>query len=138
MFALKFSRKTILSVRHENVKNKKWNRKKNVIWFNPLFRVNVKTKFGNYLLNLIGKLFPPRDKFNKLFNRNTIKVSYNCVPNIKGEIHKHDKSTSEKTYQKHPDTQLCNCTNEKQRPLNGHCLTESIVCQANITANIPG
>ena len=97
MFALKFARKTRLSVRHENVKNKKRNRKKNVIWFNPLFRVNVKTKVGNYLLNLIGKPFPPRDKFNKSFNRNTIKVSYNCVPNIKGEIHKHDKSTSEKT-----------------------------------------
>ena len=60
------------------------------------------------------------------------------MPNIKTEIHKHNESTSEKAQQKHPDTQLCNCTNKKQCPLNGQCLIETIVYQANITANLPG
>ena len=44
----------------------------------------------------------------------------------------------EKAKQKHPHTQLCNYANKKQCPLNGHCLTESIVYQAIITGNIPG
>ena len=44
----------------------------------------------------------------------------------------------EKAQQKHPDTQLCNCTNKKQCTLNGQVLTESIVYQAIITGNIPG
>ena len=70
--------------------------------------------------------------------RSTIKVSYSCMPNRKTKIHKHNKNTLEKAQQKHPDTQLCNCTNKKQCPLKGQCLTESIVYEANITTNIPG
>ena len=65
---------------------------------------NVKTKVRNYFLNLIRKHFPPRLKFVKLFNRNTIKISYSCMPNIKAKIHKHNKSTLEKAQQKHRDT----------------------------------
>ena len=60
------------------------------------------------------------------------------MPIIKAETHKHNKNTLGKAPPKHPDTQLCNCTNIKQCFLNGQCLIESIVCQANITANIPG
>ena len=60
------------------------------------------------------------------------------MPNIKAEIHKHNKNILEKAQQKNPDTQLCNCANKKQCLLNGQCLTESIVYQANIMANIPG
>ena len=60
------------------------------------------------------------------------------MPNIKAETHKHNKNTLEKAQQKHPDTQLCNCSNKKQCPINGLCFTESIVYQAKTTANIPG
>ena len=58
--------------------------------------------------------------------------------NVKVKINKHNKNTSEKIIQKHPDTQLCNCTNTKECTLNGQILTESIIYLANITANIPG
>ena len=37
---------------NENVSNNKRNRKRNVIWFNPPFSANVKTKVGNYFLIL--------------------------------------------------------------------------------------
>ena len=67
-----------------------------------------------------------------------MKVSYCCTPNIKAEINKHNKNTLKKAQQRHPDTQLCNCTNKRQCPLNGQCLTESFVYQANNTANISG
>ena len=60
------------------------------------------------------------------------------MPNIKSEILKHKKNTLQKSQQKHPETQPWNCTNKKQCPLNGQCLTDSIVYLANITANIPG
>ena len=102
---------------NENVNNNKRNRKRNVIWFNPPFSVNVKTKVRNFFLNLIRKLVTPGYKFSKLLNRNTTKVSYSLMPNVKAEIHKHNKKTLEKTQQKHPDTQLCNCTNKKRCPL---------------------
>ena len=54
------------------------------------------------------------------------------------KINKHTKKTLQKAQEKHPDSKLCNCTNKKQCPLNGQCLTKSIVYQINITANIPG
>ena len=60
------------------------------------------------------------------------------MSNFKEEIHKHNKAVLKKAQQKHPDTQLCNCTNKKQCHLNGQFLTESIIDQANITATIPG
>ena len=122
---------------NENVSNNKRNRKRNVIWFNPSFSVNVKTKVGSYFLNLLKKHFLPCHKFSKLFSRNTIKVSYSCMPNITVEIHKHNKNTLEKAQQKNWHTQYCNCTNKKPCPLNGQCLTEFIVYQVNIMANIP-
>ena len=86
----------------------------------------VKTKVGKYLLNLIRKHFPPRHKFSKLFNGSTIKVSRSCMPDIKAEIYKHNKNTLEKAQQ------------TKSSVLFGQGITKSIVCQANIMANIPG
>ena len=53
--------------------------KRNVIWFNLPFRPNVKTKVGNYFVNLVRKHFPQRHKFSKLFNHNTMKVSYQIL-----------------------------------------------------------
>ena len=40
---------------NENVSNNKRNKKRNVIWFIPPFSFHVKTKVGNYFLNLIRK-----------------------------------------------------------------------------------
>ena len=102
----------------KNVSNNKRNSKRNVVWFNPPFSISVKTKVGNYFLNLIKKYFPQRHEFSKLFSHNTIKVSYSYMLNIKAEIHKHNKNTLEKAQTKHPNTQLCNSTNKKQCPLN--------------------
>ena len=65
---------------------------------------------------------------------NFFSESYKKAP----EIHKHNKNTLEKTQQKYPDTQPCNCTNKKQCLFNGQYLTEGIVFQANILANISG
>ena len=95
---------------NQNVSNSKQNRKQNVTWFNPRFSVNVKTKVKNYFLYLIRKHFPPCHKFSKLFNHNTIKVSYSCIPNIKAKIHQHNKSTLKKAQEKHPDTQPSSAT----------------------------
>ena len=47
---------------NENVSYNKQNRKQNVIWLNvnPPYTANIKTKIGNYFLNLMRKHFPPR------------------------------------------------------------------------------
>ena len=44
------------------------NRKRKIIWFNPPFSKNVKTKIAKLFLDLITKHFPRHHKFHKIFN----------------------------------------------------------------------
>ena len=40
---------------------------------------------------MLDKHFPPHNKFNKIFNRWTVKVSYSCLPSMKSQINQHNK-----------------------------------------------
>ena len=73
------------------------------------------------VINLVNLIL----NFSK-FNHNTIKsATATCqMVNLK-QTNKHKKNTLEKPQQKHPDTQLCNCTNKKQCPSKDQYLTES-------------
>ena len=67
-------------------------RKRNIPWFNPPFSNSVATKIGKIFLRLIDKHFSPHHKLHKLFNRNNLKISYSCMPNVKSIISKHNNS----------------------------------------------
>ena len=69
---------------------------------------------------------------HKVFNRNTVKISYACMPNIKQTIDCH-KSILMK-FDK-PKTDECNCRKRKECPLLCQCLTKSIIYQATVTTN---
>ena len=73
----------------ENNQNKK-KRKRNIIWFNPPYRKSVKTNIGRIFIKLISKHFPPNHKFVKIFNKNTQKISYSCMPNIRSKTNGHN------------------------------------------------
>ena len=60
-------------------------RQRNILWFNPPYSKTVKTKIGKIFLQLIKKHLPKEHKFHKIFNRNTMKLSYSCMLNIKKE-----------------------------------------------------
>ena len=62
---------------------KKRNRRKDVLWFNPPFSTNIKTKIGAKFLKLIDTHFPKDHPLHPIINRNTIKMSYRNTPNIK-------------------------------------------------------
>ena len=61
--------------------NARRNRNRKVIWFNPPYSLNVKTNIGKVFLKLVRKHFPMSHKLSKIFNLNTIKVSYSSIPN---------------------------------------------------------
>ena len=63
----------------KNQQKQQGNRKRNIIWFNPPFSKSVITKVGHCFLKLLDKHFPKNHKFHKIFNRNTVKVSYSCT-----------------------------------------------------------
>ena len=67
-------------------------RKRNITWFNPPFSLNVKTQIGKRFFGLIYKHFPKDHIYHKIVNKNTIKLSYSCLPNIENIIKSHNRS----------------------------------------------
>ena len=83
-------------VYHHTIKLNKPPRKRNIIWFNPPYSKNVKTNVAQKFLRLIDKHFPKTSKLHKIFNRNTVKVSYSCMPNVKSTISSHNNRVLKK------------------------------------------
>ena len=107
---------------------RKAKRKRNIIWFNPPFSQNVKTNVGATFLRLVTKHFPKPSKLSKIFNRNTIKVSYCCLPNVASIIAGHNK----KKLENRPVDDGCNCRVKGDCPLNNKCQATSIVYEATV------
>lgn len=84
-------------------------RKRKVIWFSPPFK-----KRGKTFLKWIDKHFHRSHKLNKIFNRNTIKVSYSCTENISKIVERYKKVTKTNT----KTQQDCNCRMKEKCPVN--------------------
>ena len=115
--------------------NQKEKRRRNIIWFNPPFNRNVKTSIGRVFINLLDKYFPTGNKLRKIFNGNTVKLSYSSTPNMKQVIDGHNKAilkNAKKPEENHFE-KMCNCRNEKECPLEGECLQNEVVYRATVT-----
>ena len=75
-----------------NMRHNRHNRKRNITWFNPPFNKHTTTNIGKKFLQLLDNCFPPQNKLHKLLNRNTVKLSYSCMPNMKQIISNHNKT----------------------------------------------
>ena len=67
----------------EQGQRNKRRRKRQIIWWNPPFSMNVKTNIGARFLALINKCFPKDGPLGKAFNRSNLKLSYSACPNMK-------------------------------------------------------
>ena len=105
-------------------------RKRNIIWFNPPFSKNVKTNVGKIFLGLIKKHFPKDHRYHKIFNKNTVKVSYNCMDNMERIIKQHNNKVLN-TPAARPKSG-CNCRKKDQCPLSNNCLTPSLIYRAHV------
>ena len=103
------------------------NRKRNIIWFNPPYNKNVKTNIGKIFLKLVDKHFPKSNKLHKIFNRNTLKVSYSCTENMAQIIKKHNKKITNTTDKS--TNPACNGRIKTKCPLNANCLQPSVIYQ---------
>ncbi|CAB4040461.1 Hypothetical predicted protein, partial [Paramuricea clavata] len=110
------------------------NRRRNIIWYNPPFSKNVSTNIGQTFLNIIDDEFPIGHPLHKIFNRNTVKISYSCMPNIKQTIDGHNKTKLSKTATTSEES-TCNCRKKEECPMSKKCLVESIVYQATVSTN---
>ena len=115
---------------------KKGNRKRKITWFINPYSCNVATNIGKDFFALLDKCFPKSNKLHKIINRNTIKLSFSCTPNMKQLINNHNRTLSKEYHavKSNPtETKLCNCRNKAECPLDGHCLTTSVIYKATVT-----
>ena len=112
----------------------KKHRSRKIIWFNPPYSMNVQTNVAKKFLNIVSKNFPKSHRLNKLFNRNNLKVSYSCLPNVSSIISGHNKKILNSTTETIP-TKLCNCTRKNSCPLNGKCLDSQVIYKCLVRPN---
>ena len=111
-------------------------RRRNIIWFNPPFSKTVRTNVGRNFLQLIDKHFPSTNPHHKVFNRNTVKVSYSCMENIKTIISRHNHRLLKKNPTQKPVP--CKCQKPDECPLDGKCNVDNIVYKATVTTTDDG
>lgn len=116
---------------HPNT-NTNRNRKRKILWYNPPFNLKLKTNLGMKFLNLIKKHFPINNILHKIFNKNTIKLSYSCNENLEKIIKKHNNKILNKNSTPIA-TESCNCRIKSKCPLKGNCQITSVVYQATIS-----
>ena len=82
-------------------------------------------------LDIVDKSFPDAHILRPLFNRNTLKISYSCMPNVKNAIDAHNKSQPRQPTTE--PTKSCNCRDKPNCPLNGQCRSKGIIYQATVS-----
>ena len=111
------------------------NKNRNVIWFNPPFCKLTKINIGKYFLDLLDKYFNKDNPLSKIFNGNTIKISYSCTNNIYKILNNHNRKLLDELNKNNERTNRvpCNCRKKNECPLDGLCNSENLVYQACIS-----
>jgi hypothetical protein len=126
-----------LEYKENTERTKKRQRSRKIIWYNPPYSTNVTTNIGRKFFQLIEKHFPAGSKLSKIFNRNTIKLSYSCLPNM-GSVLKSTRQVpspcQSATQEKEAEKKMCNCRKPGECPLDGKCLQSGVVYEASINA----
>ena len=119
-------------------------RQRNVTWYNPPYRKNVKTNIARNFLQLIDKHFPPSHRLHNIFNRHTVRVSYSCMDNMKTFIQRHNKhilsrndeqNQTQRQEQHTNEPPTCNCRARNDCPMTGKCLSRSVIYQADVSTD---
>ena len=74
-------------------------------------------------------------KLHKIFNRNSIKVSYSCMRNVKSIISSHNHKILQS--QRNISIKNCNCITKTACPLNNQLLLRNIVYQTIVSSENP-
>ena len=89
--------------------------------------------FVNCSSSLWGNTSPKNNRYHKIFNLNTFKLSYCCTTNVGNIIKQHNSKVLSKTNDN--NNRKCNCRSKPNRPLNGECLTQYLVYKAASTTS---
>ena len=99
--------------------------------------VFIENNVGKMFFNLIDKHFKKGTFLGKLFNRNTLKLSYSCCPKIKARISTHNRRLlNNMNNKKNIHEDKCNCQVKVNCPMQGDgpCNVGSVVYEAEVTS----
>ena len=116
-----------------NEQDEKKKRKRKIIWFNPPYSNTVKTSVGKLSPKLVKQHFPKGHKLHKIFNKNTIEVSYSCMKNMSSVLSRHIKRY-------YLEKKISMDVVVETRLLDNNCLTQKVIYQADdvlTTLNYP-
>ena len=106
-------------------------RRRKVIWFNSPYNNRVSTNIGKAFFHLLRKHFPPSNRLHKICNKNVVKLSYSCTPNMANILSAHNNKLL-KSHNGKPEFKPCDCRYKPSCPLNGNCRDKAIVYQATV------
>jgi hypothetical protein len=126
-----------VTFKKEEVKSKKQKRGRKVTFFNPPWASCVSTNISKEFNRIVREHFPRNTLCGRLFNKNTLKVSYSCTKNIKAIISAHNKKVLSEAKGEVGQVRTCNCKQGVgQCPAGGVCMVEGVVYE--VTATAPG
>ena len=101
----------------------------------PAIQQEWETNVAKCFLSLIDQHFPKSNPLHKIFNRNTLKLSYSCMNNIKTITSNHNYYNAEISKPTHNDEENknCNCRKPNTCPTDGNCNAQNIIYQAEET-----
>ena len=99
-------------------------------WYNPPFNMAVKTKVGKKFLKLLETHFPKENKLHKILNRNTVKLSYSCMKNVKSIIQSHNAKI--RNQEEKATAKKCTCRNKAKCPLQNDCNQKDVIYHATV------
>ena len=82
-------------------------------------------------LILVARCFPKASKLHKIFKKNSVKVSYRCLPNVAAIIPEHNNKLLSPQQEDLP----CNCQVKPDCPMRGKCQTQQLVYKAEVTSS---
>ena len=86
---------------------------------------------GKIFLKLVAKHFPPENPLHKLFNKNSVKTSYRCTPNLGRKISAHNRKILEADRNREGVNEPCVCT-KFECPVEGKCTQRGVIYNATI------
>jgi hypothetical protein len=115
-----------------------WTFRRKVIRFNPSHSKNLVTNIGKTFLQLIDKHFPKSSRLHKIFNRNSIKISYSRMKNVNTTISNHNTRTRSTQPTAIKETR-CNCRKKDEYPhQKNYWPMQAIVHQAEVNSHDNG